>query len=191
MSEHHRSSHEQQHHEKLVVKEQLEDIENELGKRAEQARREVETTDIEQLRQRAESQAESAENTAIDRHQDRPPETTFGVQQLLKSRAYEQTLKRIRQKLPKPARAFSKIAHNKTVDALSAAGAQTVARPSGILGGSLIAFLGSLVLLYYSRHYGFRYNYALFFVLFIGGFVVGVLAEITLWTLVSRKRRNY
>ncbi len=177
-------------HEKLVDDEHRARLEHELSKKARQAEQELAAKDIEALREKAEMHAEPSEHIKPDQQEEPEPDTMLGMQQVLKSKAYEHTLRRVRQKLPKPARVFSRFAHNKAVEAASNAGAQTVGRPSGILGGSLCAFLGSVVVLYYSRHYGFRYNYALFFVLFIGGFLVGVVAELLIWLIYSRKQRQ-
>jgi len=70
----------------------------------------------------------------------------------------------------------------------SEAASKTISRPSGLLGGGLMAFAGSLVYLYLAKHIGFRYNYLLFTLLFVGGFAVGLCLEVIIW-LVSRQRK--
>lgn len=113
-----------------------------------------------------------------------------GVQQSMKNRTYKRELAKIQTKLSKPQRTFSKIIHNKTVESVSNASAQTIARPSGLLGGSIFAFVGSLATYYMARHYGFRYNYLVLFLLFLVGFAAGAIIELLVWTL-KRKQRTY
>jgi len=177
--------------ESAEYKAQHEQFEQNIRDKAEQAKSEHTAESLKALSETVNQHAEASQNIKTDQLKDKAPDVVPGMQQLLKSAAYDQTLRRIQQKLPKTAQAFSKIAHNKTVDAASDIGANTIARPSGILGGSLCALLGSLILLYYSRHYGFRYNYGFFVVLFVGGFLVGLLAELAIWFLYTRKRQQY
>ena len=99
-------------------------------------------------------------------------------QKALKKDAYKKTMRHVRTRLSKPEKTFSKVVHNKTVENISEVGANTIARPSGILGGGICALLGSIFLVYMAKHYGFEYNYLLFFILFVGGFFVGMIAEL-------------
>lgn len=105
----------------------------------------------------------------------------------LKKDSYKNLLAQTRRQLPTVSRQFSKVVHQKNIEALSTLGAQTVARPSGLLGGGLGALLGSITLLYYSKHYGFTYNYAFFFITFFAGFAVGLLGEVLLRIVRRRK----
>lgn len=104
----------------------------------------------------------------------------------LKAEAFKKVLASTRQRLSRPEQSFSKLIHRPYVDKASAALGKTLARPSGILAGGSVAFLGSLVLLYMAKHYGFRYNFLLFGVLFAGGYVLGIVLEF-LMRLVRRK----
>ena len=105
----------------------------------------------------------------------------------LKKDSYKNLLAQTRSRLPAASRQFSKVIHQKQIETISNVGAQTVARPSGLLGGGVGALLGSLTLLYYSKHYGFTYNYAFFFIMFGAGFGVGLLFEV-LVRLVRRRK---
>lgn len=89
-------------------------------------------------------------------------------------------MRQIRSKLSKPDKTFSKVIHNKTVESVSEVSSKTIARPSGLLGGGICALLGSAYLLYMTKHYGFEYNYFVFFLLFVGGFFVGMFGELLL-----------
>jgi uncharacterized membrane protein len=43
--------------------------------------------------------------------------------------------------------------------------------------GGLAAFVGSVVVLMFARRYGFTYNFSLFIILFLGGYILGTLLE--------------
>lgn len=99
----------------------------------------------------------------------------------LKSLALNRTLSRVRRQLSSPNRLLSKVIHQPAVQSISEATAKTVARPTGLLTGSLVALVGSSLALYLARHYGFSYNYLLIFVLFIGGYVAGFVVDLVVW----------
>lgn len=102
------------------------------------------------------------------------------VNQELKSLALDRTLTRIRRRLSTPEKALSRVVHQPAIDKISQMTSQTVARPSGLLGGGVVALFGSFFLLYIAKHYGFEYNFLAFFALFIGGYFAGLLVEICL-----------
>ncbi len=97
----------------------------------------------------------------------------------LKQLARNRNLMLIRRRLSKPDKVGSKVIHQPLVAKVSELTENTVARPSGLLGGGIIALLGSAILLYMSKHYGFEYNYLAFFLLFAAGFAAGLLAELS------------
>lgn len=157
---------------------------------AERARREKSKENLDKIKELAKLEAESADKVNLLESPTDESDSLIGVQHSMKANAYERTLSRAQQKLSAPARSFSRIVHSPVVDKFSEIGASTVARPSGLLGGSICAFVGSVILLYYSKHYGFKYNYMFLFLLFALGFIVGAVIELLVWFLYSRKR-NY
>lgn len=177
--------------EKLVDPEHQKNIEKAIHERAEKARQERSSENLKLLHELAKEQAEAREKIIVEDQAEKEPDALLGMQQSLKSKAYDRTLKDVQRKLPKSARILSKITHNKTVEAISNVSATTIARPSGILGGSTCAFIGSVGLLYYSKHYGFTYNYGLFLLLFFAGFLVGALIELAVWSFYRAKRGKY
>lgn len=191
MSEKHKIQHEtSQSHEELVSNEQHEKAEKSRQEALEKAKQEQSEVNLAELREQAKAEAESTDDVTINEAENaNEPDGVIGFQNLLKTDAYKQTLKRIQARLTPADRAFSKVVHNKAIDSVSNVGAKTVARPSGLLGGSICAFLGSLGLLYSAKYYGFRYNYLMFFIFFIGGFAIGLLLEVVIWLFVKRKRR--
>lgn len=133
--------------------------------------------DIEASLSKAKTEAVSGHEVTIGEKETTRHGDTPGLQRELKAESYKKTVKRIQSKLSKSDRALSKVIHQPTVDKASSAIAVTIARPSGILAGSFFALVGSASLLYFAKHYGFTYNYAFLFVLFVAGYVVGLLLE--------------
>jgi ParB-like chromosome segregation protein Spo0J len=149
----------------------------------EQARSAAETmahdeNPLEQLNrvQAAETAAQSALNTGRITRAD-------------KQQAADRELQRVRRSLNVPARSLSKLIHQPTIRAVSEAAAGTISRPSGLLGGGLTAFLGSSAYLYWAKHVGIRYNYFIWLLLLVGGFMVGLLLEALVW-LATRGQRS-
>lgn len=119
-----------------------------------------------------------------------PVASTF-VNRELKSITLKRELQLIRRKLPAPERTLSKIIHQPTVRVLSENVSQTLSRPSGLLGGGLVAFLGTSSYLYLAKHLGFQYNYVVFLILFAGGFVLGLVLELLVhWATASRRHTD-
>lgn len=116
-----------------------------------------------------------------------PVQSTF-VNADLKKVTLQREIQAIRRKLPVTQRALSRVVHQPVVRALSEVAGQTASRPSGLLGGGLVAFLGSAVYLYMTKHIGFTYNYFVFLLLFLGGFAVGLALELIVWALTARHR---
>jgi hypothetical protein len=155
--------------------------------RLRQAAKEVDypTQEVHELQSIVEQKAVSGQEITIG---EREAQSNYvpGLHGDLKQTAYKQTLNRARSQLSTPERNFSKLIHQPVVDKTSEVAAKTVFRPSGILGGALAALIGTSILTYFSRHYGFRYNYLFFGLLFIGGFTVGLVIEVMLRLLKKR-----
>lgn len=133
--------------------------------------------DTVELRRQVEKLAISGKETsASEKH--KPVHQSPATHKQLKNVAYARTLAKVQEQLPTASRAFSKVVHQPLVEKLSNVGAQTVARPSGILFGGFVALIGSGVVLYLSRKYGFQYNYTLFLALFVGGYFSGLFIEL-------------
>jgi hypothetical protein len=97
----------------------------------------------------------------------------------------------VRRHLTKRERKFSSFVHAPTVEKVSEVGAKTIARPSGLLGGGLVALIGSVGTLYIARKYGFEVPNSLFMALFVVGFVVGVVAEFVVAGFSLRRGNRY
>lgn len=171
-----------EHNEIPSVQEARNDVDNQPEQAGADASSERidQANNLEAARKAAAEQAVSAtESASMAAEQPQADQShSFAVHQQLKTNAYTQTLRTIQRRLPRVDQAFSKVIHNRRVEATSEFAAKSVARPSGILGGALFACIGSSVLVYLTRHYGFPYNYTMFIVFFVGGFGVGLLAEL-------------
>ncbi len=95
----------------------------------------------------------------------------------IKALRMRQSLAKVQTKLRPAERSFSKVVHQPLVQKVSESAAKTVARPSGILGGGLTAFVGCLGYQTLTRYYGLPYNFSFFILFFVGGFALGLMAE--------------
>lgn len=109
------------------------------------------------------------------------------VNKNLKDIAFSRTITRTRKKLSAPSRAFSKVVHNNAVDRSSDFVGRTVARPPAMLGGAFFAFVGTSILLWATRKYGYEYNYLVMLLLFVFGTVFGNIVELVLRRIRSQK----
>ena len=138
----------------------------------------------------------TVENQAISGKEMMPSESAANtviqdgyINRELKDMAFKRTMKNTRRHLSAPSRLVSKVIHQPIVEKMSEAASDTVARPSGIIGGGIFAVIGSLLLLWVTKHYGYEYNY-LAFIVFVGtGFILGVAAEFLLHATALKKRK--
>jgi hypothetical protein len=70
--------------------------------------------------------------------------------------SFEATMKQIRSEMGAPARTFSKVIHNKTVERVSDAVGNTLARPNAVLAGSTAATFLTLFVFLIAKQYGYR-----------------------------------
>ncbi len=178
-------------HEQLISKEQQKHNQELAIEKARKALKQHEQQDHRQIAKEVTQHAKETTRQAFDTPSgERDNDAALpGIQQSIKNKAYYRELNKIQTKLSGTSRKFSKIIHNKTIESVSNIGAQSVARPSGVLGGSIVACIGSFVTYYMARHYGFRYNYLLLFLLFVAGFLLGGILEFCIWLALGRRRR--
>ncbi len=181
-----------EHHESKenpVDQSHFERAHNNQAEKAEKARHEKSKENLHKIHELAKKEAEQSHKITDQEDSKTDSASLAGMHNSLKTNAYSRVLSKTQQKLNAPARTFSKFTHSPVVDKISNVSSQTVARPSGFLGGSIIAFLGSSVVYYYSKHYGFKYNYLVVFMFFAGGYAVGALLELVIWLVYTRKQR--
>lgn len=94
-----------------------------------------------------------------------------------KKQTYTATMKRVESKLPAYQRTFSRVINNDAVDKVSNVAGRTIARPSGIAGAGIFAFLALGVVSYVANRYGFTTSGSEFIVFIAVGWAAGLLAE--------------
>jgi hypothetical protein len=129
-------------------------------------------------------EAYQAQQAASEKVEPLPPSSS------LKTTQSKQAIKRLQHRESAPSRALSKVIHQPAIRAVSETAGKTISRPSGLLGGGIVAFIGSSVYLYFTKHVGVPYNYFIFTLLFVGGFVFGLLLEFIVWSLTTARRRT-
>jgi hypothetical protein len=154
--------------------------EQDPAKQLEAAREAVEanqTTDnpIEKL-ERAEQAAAEPAPTHVNRE--------------LKDITLGRELKQIRSKLKAPDKVLSRVIHQPVIRAISETSGKTVARPSGLFGGGLVALIGTTSYLLFARHIGLQYNYFAFIVFFAAGFGLGLVLELAVWSVTRRSHQG-
>jgi len=137
----------------------------------------------EQARESVEQLAVSAEKVTSKNEKEAEPDT----EAVVINKSYKSVMHRVEKQLPPYQRAFSKVIRNPAVDKTSVIVGDTIARPSGIIGGAGLAFFGLVLFGYYARTSGFVIPNSLFVVLVIGGWVGGLLFDFV-FTSVKRIR---
>ena len=84
---------------------------------------------------------------------------------------------------------MSRVIHQPVVRVTSEAIGKTVSRPSGLLGGGLVALMGTSIYLYLANHLGFKYNYGVFLCLFVVGFGLGLVLELAVYLATASRRK--
>lgn len=147
---------------------------------------------LSEARQQAQAEAQTVnpvEKIAAANETEQPAAPQH-INRELKQITLRRELNQIRRKLGAPQRTLSRVVHQPAVRAVSEAAGKTVSRPSGLLGGGLLAFLGTSGYLYLARHIGFQYNYGVFLVLFAGGFALGLALEFLVHAASASRRRK-
>jgi hypothetical protein len=186
MSEKLNRSHEQQPVHETTHSHELANDKLEAAKRARHEHAEA----LDEIRHNIDKQAIETEKTRAETVEDEPTEHQH-VTKELKAIRYKETMRYVRRHLTKRERKFSNFVHTPTVEKISEVGAKTVARPSGLLGGGLVALVGSITVLYIARQYGFEVPNSLFMALFIVGFVVGLVGEFIITGFSLRRGNRY
>lgn len=102
--------------------------------------------------------------------------------------SYKITMKRVQSEMSAPARAFSRVIHNKTVERTSEVIGSTVARPDAILSGSVFACILVLAVYLLARYNGFSLSGFETIAAFIVGWVLGIVFDF-LRAMITGKRQ--
>lgn len=153
----------------------------------EKAKNESESEDsIEKLRSKVEQESISGKEKPVGELQKDKKQPSIRIDKQVKNKAYKDTIKKTQRRLPRRQRAFSKIIHQPTIEAVSEFGSKTVARPSALLSSGIFALVGTSLLVWITRYYGFRYNFFMYVAFLVLGFLVGLAVE-AIWKTVKGK----
>ena len=167
-----------EHLEKLKAKAEVEAKEHASREHLEKAQVAVETQAI-----------SGKEMTPAESNKDIKPSAGY-INRELKDMAFKRSLRTARRHMNAPSRVMSRLIHQPVIEKVSEVAGATVARPSGILGGGLFAFVGSFALLWVTKHYGYTYNYLVFFMLFVSGFAIGMIVELVIHNMMRRHHKQ-
>jgi hypothetical protein len=105
-------------------------------------------------------------------------EDNLKLRRQLKNASYKSSLSSVRKNLPKrKQRLFSGLIHAPGMDNSNDILARTIARPKSIIGGSIVAVVGTVASVYLSKYYEYSYNYLLLFLFFVLGYAVELVFE--------------
>lgn len=177
MSEKHIPIHEQSETKRFTnaeLKEHHERLKEHLEKQAEKDKasnneKEAARAEVLELAQ------EQQESTPLV-HEDTPAETSAARSEE-KVHAFETIMHHARQNMSKPERTFSKVIHQPLVEKTSEALGKTVARPSGVIGATVAAFIGLLSIYSIAKFAGFELSGSEMPILLLIGFGIGLLCE--------------
>jgi FtsZ-interacting cell division protein ZipA len=148
------------------------EIERNLEKSVEQSK----DKDVEQLKESAEKAAEVKKKPTAASKAEKKRDTP--AQRRSKAKAsYKKTMKETQSQMKPAERTFSKVIHNPAVEKTSEAVGSTVARPNAILAGSVSAFLFTVVIYLFARHYGYPLKGSETIAAFVLGWTVGLLFD--------------
>lgn len=135
---------------------------------------------LDQIRNEIETEALASKDMSIaEASSQEEPESanTYWNSQEYRDIAFGQFMNKVRKHLGSSEKIASKILHKPLVEKASEISGKTIARPSGVLAGSIFSFIISLVTFYIAKRNNYDMTYSIFIVSFIGGFIFGVIVE--------------
>lgn len=158
------------HHEAKEHHERLKQHHEKAAERAKDANKEVD-----QLAKKVEQHAVAKEDYIKAEKPVRAEEHMRTKQD--KDHSFETTMHHVRQNMSKPERAFSSFIHKPAVEKTSEVLGKTIARPSGIAGATIAAFIGLLSVYSIAKFAGFELSGSEMPLLLAIGFVAGLVIE--------------
>ena len=157
------------------AREQLDKMAEKLKDSAEKERRGERGGEKKEARHTAEKEAISGKERAPSGSEKKSQ--SGPVHRSHKQMTYKATMRRVESRLPSYQRTFSKVINNDKVDKVSNIASKSVARPSGLLGGGVLAFLALLITTIYANRYGWEVSNSVFMVFVVIGWAIGLMVE--------------
>ncbi len=161
----------------------------ELREKAAEANVEHEARKAEREADEARAEARKEAKTAEEHLPNQESAKDVGASGMGRESAYRQTMKSIQHEMTGPQRIFSKVIHNRTVEAVSDVVGSTVARPNAILSGAVCAFLVVLGLYSLAKYMGFALYGGETIAAFVIGWLLGLLFDLLRTMFGGRGRR--
>ncbi len=147
----------------------------EIGRHDKDSQAERERSSAEALEHAAEVEKQRAEQERAQ--QELSPKTERLHTKQERQEQYNAIMSETRSHMRPTSRAFSKVIHNRAVEATSEALGKTVARPNAILSGSMSAFIITLVVYIVARYFGYPLSGSETMLAFAAGWLIGILFD--------------
>ena len=134
---------------------------------------------LDDIRKEIDQTANTTEMLASETKATEEPEAanTYWNSQEYRDLAFKQFMGKVRKNLSAPEKVASKVFHQPVIEKASEIGSKTIARPSGVLMGSIFSFVISLGTYLLAKYNSYDMSYSVFIMSFIGGFLLGVFVE--------------
>lgn len=183
MSEHIKNSHEQ-HGERHISKAETKQHHERLNENREKAAEQAKNNKHETETIRHEVQDTAISGAEYHKPQSEQRQVTTPQTKADKLHAFDTIMHHVHQSMSKPERAFSSFIHKPVVEKTSETLGKTVARPSGIAGATIAAFIGLFSIYSVAKFAGFELSGSEMPLLLAVGFAAGLLTE---WIVKSTK----
>lgn len=165
--------------EKAKTKELHEQLSKKQEAAHEQARKSAEK---DQSHRKQEAERQIAELAKTKKEHEQKPTSENRQPATIRSKAdkeygFRATMHSVRKEMSAPERQFSKFIHRPVVEKVSEVAGKTVARPSGIAGAAVAAFIGLLTVYGIAKFAGFTLSGSEMPLLLAGGFIMGLITE--------------
>lgn len=167
------------------IERQLE-IQEKLEKRGERQKENINDVQHEALEAatsiKQEKAPDTTERTSLEHQKDRPLNN-----KVAREASFNTTMKEVQAEMSPQDRAFSKMIHNKTVEKVSDAAAETIARPNAMLTGAVFAFILTLGTYLVAKNLGYPLSGFETIGAFILGWVIGIIYDFLKVMITGRK----
>ena len=165
----------------------LNEIANKRRIELEKRNAELDQQSVETNPDRNEAHRDAVEQAAAAEKQEKPRETREispsperhrgKPSKQAQKESYDNTMEEIHSQMPSTNRAFSKVIHNRVVEATSEAIGSTLARPTAVLTGSVTAFVIVLGVYLVARYYGYPLSGSETLIAFAAGWLIGIIFD--------------
>lgn len=181
MSETHKSHHEHHEHsaDDAEVKARQHEALKDAHEKAERAKNDH-AENLDKIRNQIEKEASTAKELSVaeNKQKDEPDgANTYWYSKEYRELAFKQLMGKVRGHLSMSEKLGSKVIHQPVIEKVSEISGKTIARPSGVLMGSIFSFIASILTYYFAKQNGYDMSYGIFITSFVGGFILGVGVE--------------